>query len=212
MWIAIAVIASLRLLHAGSTGVGLLMLAAGLGSLVAVPVSASLIDRPRIGTPAAVALILCGFPLGLVAGIPLLEPALVLVAAWGIGMAVADVATLSVLHRLLSAPLLPRVTASIESSKLALEGIGAFLAPFPASTIGVRGALVVAAVPLPVVVVAGWRTLHQVRWRPLGGARRPSRGAVSRASRHGRPRRPGRAGVVPVGAGRHRRGHPGGGG
>ncbi len=98
----------------------------------------------------------------MVAGIPLLDVALVLVAAWGIGMAVADVATLSVLHRLLAAPLLPRVTAAIESAKLALEGIGAFLAPVLVDAIGVRGALVVAAAPLPVVVALGWRTLHRV--------------------------------------------------
>jgi CRP-like cAMP-binding protein len=162
MWIAIAVIASLRLLHAGSAGVGLLMLAAGIGSLMAVPLSAALISRPRLGTPAALALVACGIPLGLVAGVPLLDVALVLVAAWGIGMAVADVATLSVLHRLLAAPLLPRVTAAIESAKLALEGTGAFLAPVLVYWIGVRGALVVAALPLPVVVAVGWRTLHRV--------------------------------------------------
>jgi len=162
MWIAIAVIASLRLFHAGSAGVGLLMLAAGIGSLIAVPLSATLIKRPRLGTPAALALIACGMPLGLVAGVPLLDVALVLVVAWGIGMAVADVATLSVLYRLLAAPLLPRVTATIESAKLALEGLGAFLAPVLVTTIGVRGALIVAALPLPVVVLTGWKALHRV--------------------------------------------------
>jgi len=162
MWIAIAVIASIRLLHAGSAGVGLLMLAAGVGSLAAVPLSATLIGRSRIGTPAALALLTCGIPLGLMAGIPVLGVALVLVAAWGIGMAVADVATLSLLYRLLSTPLLPRVTAAIESAKLALEGLGALLAPILVLTIGVRGALLVAAVPLPLVVAAGWNTLHRV--------------------------------------------------
>ncbi len=162
MWIAIAVIASLHLLHAGSAGVGLLMLAGGIGSLAAVPMSASLIGRPRLGTPAAIALIACGFPIGLIAGVPILDVAFVLVVAWGIGMAVADVATVSLLYRLLSAPLLSRVTAAIEAAKLALEGLGALLAPVLVSTVGVRGALVVAAVPLPVVVAAGWRMLHRV--------------------------------------------------
>ena len=162
MWIAIAVIASIRLLHAGSAGVGLLMLAAGIGSLAAVPLSATLIGRSRIGTPAALALLTCGIPLGLVAGIPVLDVALVLVAAWGVGMAVADVATMSLLYRLLSTPLLPRVTACIEAAKLALEGLGALLAPILVLSIGIRGALIVAAVPLPLVVAAGWNTLHRV--------------------------------------------------
>jgi CRP-like cAMP-binding protein len=162
MWLATAVIASLRLLHAGSAGVGLLMLAAGVGSLAAVPLSASLIGRSRLGTPAAVALIGCGIPLGLIAGVPILDVALLLVTAWGVGMAVADVATSSLLLRMLPSPLLPRATGAIESSKLALEGIGALFAPFLVAEIGVRGALVVAGLPLPVVVIAGWKLLHRV--------------------------------------------------
>ena len=162
MWIALAVIAALRLLHAGSAGVGLLMMAAGVGSLAAVPLSAMLIDRSRLGTPAALALIACGIPLGIIAGVPVLNVALALVAAWGTGMAVADVATLSLLYRLLDIPLLPRVTAVIESAKLALEGLGALIAPLLVFTIGIRGALIAAAVPLPVVVVAGWKMLHRL--------------------------------------------------
>jgi CRP-like cAMP-binding protein len=162
MWVAIAVIASLRLLHAGSGGVGLLMMAAGIGALVAVPVSGNLIGRSRLGTPAAVALIACGIPLGFIAWFPVFGVALALVAAWGIGMAVADVATLSLLYRLLDIPLLPRVTALIESSKLALEGFGGLLAPLLVTTIGIRGALVAAACPLPIVVVTRWRTLRRL--------------------------------------------------
>jgi CRP-like cAMP-binding protein len=162
MWIALAVIAALRLLHAGSAGVGLLMLATGVGSLAAVPISAMLIDRSRLGTPAALALLSCGIPLGIIAGFPVLDVALAFVAAWGIGMAVADVATLSLLYRVLDVPLLPRVTAVVESAKLALEGLGALLAPFLVTAIGIRGALIAAAVPLPVVVLAGWNTLRRL--------------------------------------------------
>jgi CRP-like cAMP-binding protein len=162
MWIAIAVIASLRLLHAGSAGVGLLMLAAGIGALAAVPLSAALIDRSRLGAPAALAFIACGIPLVVMAGVPEFDVALLLVVAWGVGMAVADVATLSFLHRLLDTPLLPRVTGAIESAKLALEGLGALLAPVLAVTLGIRWALVAAGLPLPVVVVAGRKLLHRL--------------------------------------------------
>ncbi len=162
MWIAIAVIASLRLLHAGSAGVGLLMLAAGIGALVAVPVSAALIGRSRLGWPTVAAFIACGIPLVIIAGIPVLDMALFLVAAWGVGMAVADVATFSLLYRLLDTPLVPRVTSTIESAKLALEGLGALIAPVLASTLGIRWALVMAGLPLPVVVVTGRKLVHQL--------------------------------------------------
>lgn len=162
MWVAVAVIASLKLLHAGSAGVGLLMLAAGIGSLIAAPISARLVTRRRIGTPAAVALISCGIPLAVIAGVPLFDLALALVAAWGVGMAVSDVAASSILYRLIKTPLLPRVTGTIESTKLALEGLGGFLAPVIASTIGIRAALLIAAFPLPLIVLGGWKTLHRV--------------------------------------------------
>jgi CRP-like cAMP-binding protein len=162
MWVAIAVVVSLQLLHAGSAGVGLLMLAWGIGSLTAVPLSGMFINRPRLGTPAALALIGCGVPLALLAGIPVLGAALVLVAAWGVGMAVSDVAMLALLYRLLDTPLLPRVTGAIESAKLALEGLGAFLAPLIAYELGVRGALLLAALPLPILVIGGWKLLHRV--------------------------------------------------
>ncbi len=162
MWIAVAVIVSLRLLHAGSAGVGLLMLAAGLGSLTALPLVTTLIYRPRLGTPIALALVACGVPLAVVAGIPVFVVALIVIAAWGVGMVVADVASSAVLYRLLDTPVLPRITSAIESAKLALEGVGAFLGPALVTWLGIRPALVAAAVPLPVVVAMGWKQLHRV--------------------------------------------------
>jgi CRP-like cAMP-binding protein len=162
MWIAIAVIASLRLLHAGSGGVGLLMLAAGVGALAAVPLSAVLIGRSKLGKPTILAFVACGIPLVLIAGVPVLDIALLFVVAWGVGMAVADVATFSLLHRLLDTPLLPRVTGAIESAKLALEGLGALMAPLLASAIGIRWTLAIAGLPLPAVVVIGRKLLHRL--------------------------------------------------
>ncbi len=162
MWIAIAVIASLRLLHAGSAGVGLLMLAAGIGALAAVPISAALIGRRQIGNPMILAFVACGIPLVIIAGVPVLYVALFFVAAWGVGMAVADVATFSLLHRLLDTPLLPRVTGAIESAKLALEGLGALVGPILASMLGIRWALIIAGLPLPAVVLVGRKLLHRL--------------------------------------------------
>lgn len=162
MWVAIAVIASIRLLKAGTTGVGLLMLAAGIGSVAAVPLSGGLIQRTRLGTATALALIASGVPLGVIAAIPRLDIAFVLIVAWGVAMAVADVTTLSLLYRVLDVPLLPRVTTLIESSKLGLEGLGGLLAPVLVSSFNVRTALVVAAIPLPLTVLIGWPLLHRL--------------------------------------------------
>ncbi len=162
MWLAVAVIASVRLLHAGSTGVGLLMLAAGVGSLIAAPLSSLLIKRARLGTPAVVALVACGLPLAVVAGVPVFNLALAVVVAWGAGMALADMTTTSLVYRLVETPMAPRVTGIIEATKLALEGLGVFLAPVLVLLIGVRGALLVAAVPLPLVALGRWKMLHRM--------------------------------------------------
>lgn len=162
MWLAIAVIASIRLLHAGAAGVGLLMLAAGIGSLLAVPLSGGLIQRTKLGNSTALALIGCGVPLAVMAAVPRLDVAFFLVVVWGVAMAVADVATLSLLYRVLDVPLLPRVTTLIESSKLALEGVGGLVAPVLVSVFSARVALAVAAAPLPLVVIVGWRMLQRL--------------------------------------------------
>ena len=131
----------------------------GLGGCAAV---GRLIGRRRIGGPTILAFVACGIPLVIIAGIPVFDTALFFVAAWGVGMAVADVATFSLLHRLLDTPMLPRVTGAIESAKLALEGLGALVGPLLASTVGVRWALALAGLPLPAVVVAGRKLLHRL--------------------------------------------------
>jgi cAMP-dependent protein kinase regulator len=84
------------------------------------------------------------------------------VVAWGAGMALADITTTSIVYRLVETPLAPRVTGIIESTKLALEGLGGFLAPVLVLLIDIRGALWVAAVPLPLVAVSGWKMLHRM--------------------------------------------------
>jgi CRP-like cAMP-binding protein/predicted MFS family arabinose efflux permease len=161
MWTAIAVIASFRLLHAGDTGVGLLMLAAGVGAVLAVPLSGRLVERGSLGRPAVAALLTCGVPLAIIAGVPTLGLVLALVVSWGIGMAVADVATSSLLYRLVPGRLLPKATGAVESGKLAFEGLGGLLAPLFVVGFGVRSALVIAAVPLPLVVLTGRKTLQR---------------------------------------------------
>src|ERR1019366_2605515 len=116
----------------------------------------------QIGKPTILAFIACGIPFVVIASVPALDTALLFVAAWGVGMAVADVATFSLLHRLLDTPLLPRVTGAIESAKLALEGLGALVGPVLASTLGIRWALALAGLPLPAVVLVGRKLLHRL--------------------------------------------------
>ena len=89
-------------------------------------------------------------------------------------MAVADVRDLVPALPAARHPAVAEGHRGDQSAKLALEGLGALFAPVLVSALGVRGALVAAAVPLPVVVVAGWKMLHRLdatagdRTRTLG--------------------------------------------
>jgi CRP-like cAMP-binding protein len=95
-------------------------------------------------------------------------------------MAIADAASLSLLHRLLDAATVSRTVGVMEALKLAAEGIGALLAPALVAIVGIRGAFVVAGLPLPLVVSATWPRLRRADDAAVG------RGALA-ALLHGVP-------------------------
>jgi len=161
LWSALLVVVALKLLDLGGSGVGLLNGAVGIGAVAAVPLTATLIGRSRLDVPCALAFVAAGvllIPVGVVGSVAVV---VVIVAAWGAAMAVADASSLSLLHRLLDSATVSRTVGVMESLKLATEGIGALLAPALVALLGVRGALVVAGLPLPAVVAAGWPRLRR---------------------------------------------------
>jgi CRP-like cAMP-binding protein len=160
LWMALLVVVALRLLDLGSSGVGLLQAAAGIGAALAVPITASLIGRPRLGLPCAVAFVFAGITVSLIGATPIGDAAIALVCVWGISMAVADATSLSLLHRLLDPGALSRAVGVMESLKLSAEGLGALLAPALVAIFGLRPALVVAGLPLPLVVMVYWPQLR----------------------------------------------------
>lgn len=178
VWMALAVVASIRLLHLGSAGVGLLMAAAGLGAAVAVPLSLRFAGRDRLAEPGAMMFTLAGAPIALVGVLASAAPAVVLVAAWGTAFALADAISNSLIHRVVEARLLAPSVAALEASKLLLEGLGALLAPALLSVFGIREALIIAGAPLPLLVIGSRGGLlgvdrhAETRSRPLAALRR----------------------------------------
>ena len=152
MWIAIAVIASLRFLHAGSGGVGLLMLA--VPRLVSRSTGIREAHRSAPDRHTDRCGVAGGNPAGIMAGIPGISVAVVLVAAWGVGMAVADVATSSLLFRFLAA----RCSSGHRRHQVSQAGprrSGRIPRTGTGDDGGGRGTLIAAALPLPIVVVSG---------------------------------------------------------
>ena len=180
------------------------MAAAGIGVLIAFPVSRLLVDRRSLMVPLAVAPVLFGAPLLVIAVLP--EPALAfgLIALWGLGAALADATMSSLLFRIVAGPQIARVVGAIESLKLALGGAGALSAPVLVGLFGVRGAIACTGALPFVLLAAEWRGLRRVDDVAARRVERRASGASS--SVPGAPggcARAGRSGAGPArGAGR----------
>src|SRR5438552_5453728 len=155
------VVIAFRLLGAGGGWVGLLSAAVGAGVLVGGFASLALTGR-RLALPFALGLVLWGVPIALVAAAPHRATALILLAAIGVGNALADVAGIALLQRLASDDLLGRVFGVLFGAATAGMGIGAIVTPALISWLGVRGALVATGAFLPALVALSWRALRKV--------------------------------------------------
>lgn len=156
LWSALLVVVALRLLHSSSSSVGLLQAAAGVGAFMALPVTATQIGRSRLALPCVASFVAVGLLVGLVGASQTLPVVAVLVFIWGASMAVADAMSLSLLHRLLPIGAFSRTVGVMESLKLVTEGAGALLAPALVALFGMRTALIIAGVPLPLLMVSTW--------------------------------------------------------
>lgn len=178
LWTALTVVTSLDLLHLGSSGVGVLMAAAGIGAATAVPMSLRFAGRRHLAGPTTLAFALAGLPIVVVGVVARTVPAIVLIVIWGAAFALADSLSNSLVHRVVEARQLAPSVAAIEASKLLLEGIGALLAPLLLELFGVRDALLVAGAPLPILALISRHGLGSVdrradnRIRPLSALRR----------------------------------------
>ena len=158
LWISLAVVASLRLLSLGSSGLGELMAAAGVGALGAIVAATLLVGNRRLANWFALGLLLCGVPIAAIGTVGSPAAAIVLMVVWGVGMSLSDVGAQALLNRIVPAASIGRVTGAMESGKLVFEGCGSLIAPALLVLLGVRGALFAAGGVLPVVVLLGGRS------------------------------------------------------
>ena len=130
VWISLGVVASLKLLGLGNAGFGLLMAAAGVGALAAIPFSALLVGRRRLARwlargPADVRRPDRGDRRRRCRDFPRSRSW----SAGACGMAVSDVAGQAVLNRVVAPTSIGPVTGLMESGKLLFEGAACLLAP-----------------------------------------------------------------------------------
>jgi MFS family permease len=159
--VLIAVIA-LSFLDAGAAAVGWLNAASGVGGIVGAVLAGMMVGRGRLAGNFGLGVLLFGLPLALVPAWRNEGFALLLLAFIGVGNTLADVSGMTLLQRFAPDAVLARVFGVLESVLLLTVGLGAIIAPVLVSGLGIRGALVVTGLLLPVLVIPAWPVLRRL--------------------------------------------------
>ena len=159
--VLIAVIA-LSFLDTGAAAVGWLNAATGIGGVLGAVVAAALVGRRKLAADFGVGVVLFGIPLALVPAFRSEWFALLLLGVVGVGNTLADVSGMTLLQRSAPDAVLARVFGVLESLLLLTVGLGAIVAPALVSALGTRGALIVAGLLLPALVLPAWPVLRAI--------------------------------------------------
>ncbi|MGZ4762012.1 MAG: MFS transporter [Ilumatobacteraceae bacterium] len=145
---------SFDLIHLGSSGVGWLAAAMGIGGIVGAVYAVSLTGHRRLARPFVLALILWGLPITLVGLLPHTGVAFAALLTIGIGNAILDVAGFTLIQRLGIDRTLGRVFGVLYTFGIAMGGLGSLAAPALISWLGLRSVLIAVGLVLPVLALA----------------------------------------------------------
>jgi MFS family permease len=147
------VITAIELLDMGDAGVGYLNSAVGVGALIGGVLALSLAGAKRLSPAFMLGVVLWGAPLVVLGLTQSTIIALVVFALLGVGNSLVDVAAFTLVQRAVPDEVLARVFGVIQMLWLASVGIGAVAAPILISAVGVKTALIITGVALPLLVL-----------------------------------------------------------
>ena len=159
MFNVLVVVLAIEVLDLGTAGVGFLDGVVGIGAVLAVGLAAGLAGRDKLAVYFGVGLLLWGLPLALVGATTETAIVIVLLLLIGVGNTLVDVSGITLLQRAAPDAVLGRVFGAFEALVVLSMGIGSLVAPLLDAALGARGALVVAGLVLPVLLVPTWRSL-----------------------------------------------------
>jgi MFS family permease len=160
---------SFELVHLGSSGVGWLAAAMGVGGIVGAVYAVTLTGRRRLAKPFVLALVLWGSPIAVVGLLPNTVIAIAALLTIGIGNAILDVAGFTLIQRLGIDRTLGRVFGVLYTFGIAMGGLGSLAAPALISSLGLRPVLVVVGLILPTISLLLLATFRSIdaRSEPL---------------------------------------------
>jgi MFS family permease len=155
------VVAAYQVLDAGGEAVGYMTAAIGVGGLLGA-IGAMTLGGRRLAVPFGVALIFWGLPVALIAPLPELAAAVLLLAVVGAANSVEDVAVFTLLQRLVPDEILTRVLGVVWSLAMGGVALGSIAAPALVELFGARPAFVVVGAILPLLTLVAYRRLVQM--------------------------------------------------
>ena len=153
------VVLALGLLDMGDGGAGYLNAAAGLGGVLGVAVTATLVGRARLLPAILAALAVWTGVFVLLAAWPTVTSALVLLAVAGGARVLFDVAARTLLQRTAPPHVLARVFGVLEGVDSLGLALGSLIAPLVVALGGARAAVLAAGLLLPLLALASGRRL-----------------------------------------------------
>jgi MFS family permease len=149
------------LLHIGSSGVGFLNTAAGVGAVAGAVVAAGLVGIRRLSVPLVCGTVAWGLSLALIGVFPRVGVAVVCLGLFGVSNTLVEVSGFTLIQRAIPDAVLSRAFGALNFVLFAGFGIGAVVAPPLIRGLGIRSALVAAGCFLPAIVLAvGYRVLR----------------------------------------------------
>jgi MFS family permease len=150
---------AIELFDAGEAWAGFLAASVGLGGIIGVVATLTLVGRRRLTPAFASSGALQGLFIAIVAAVPSIGVAAVSLAAVGGASTVNGVAGRTVLQRVAPEAILARVFGVLEGFSMFALAAGSLLSGVLVGVVGIRGALVVAGLLLPALIVLSWRRL-----------------------------------------------------
>ena len=155
------VVTAFRVLDAGAGAVGYMTAAIGVGGLLGA-IGAVTLEKQRLAVTFGVALVVWGVPIALLAPIPELAAALLLLGVVGVANSVEDVAVFTLLQRIVPDEILTRILGVLWGLAMGGVAIGSIAAPALVAAVGPRSAFVAVGVILPLITLLAWRKLVEI--------------------------------------------------
>jgi MFS family permease len=155
------VVTAFEVLDADAGAVGYMTAALGVGGLIGALGAFALTGR-KLAVVFGVALVFWGLPIALIAPSSFLVIALFLLAVVGAANSVEDVASFTLLQRIVPDDLLTRVLGVIWGLAMGGVALGSILAPALVRLVGAEAALVAVGLILPTLALLAWRQLAAI--------------------------------------------------